>query len=745
MTSPLSDGSGFSQALAIWREINLTTLQKTLDASGLEIVENQKDSLMGRKKLAEQTREFKKISDDEKVGAFKGLLKAYQSEIDALTKRSKTSESAFLHIYKLLAEAPDPYPLLDAAIDQTVRATEAKLLEAELARASQQISSLKTQLAESEKVEKELKRQIEKTERLESKMEEMVKAQVSNKEAELNAMYGERILNFQEREKDLSKQLDLTKRQLADLRTSDESNQAKMMDDFSRREFETVSRRVEIEMVEADLERSQRRVEEVERRNEKLRAEIEAVRSGSEGQDRVRSLEAQITELQTEAARLLSTLESQKELISQTQLEKSQQEAEYTKRIKKLEDEISILRSKVAQYADYDEIKRELEIMKYVEFSSMNLEEEEESFGFEDLSPGSSSVNLDIKMPNPNADKANKQKTKSLETLLMSKNRKLQDDLTTLRVRHDELLTSSRKNGLEAEKLKDELAETKKLNDKLEIDLVKVQTSSNAPRLNGTRNSFSTHSPHSQSRPDALDGLNLDLGSDNRGSSSNVTDAASSQDPFGKSTGSHNTSGNDMKLRAETSILPIITSQRDRFRQRNSELEEELRKQFEIITSTCNEVKSLQSDNLKLYEKVRYLQSYCDDSISGSLNTGSSGSRLNQSSLPSAVSRKDEELSKYRGIYEEHMNPFEKFRGRERMGALQALNPLDKLVLHAANFVLGNRLARNFFLVYAIILHILVFASFSETALTSDHLRQTVPPVAVGIPGVEKVAGDVTG
>lgn len=117
-------------------------------------------------------------------------------------------------------------------------------------------------------------------------MEEMVQSQVSNKEAELNAMYGERILNFQQREKDLSKQLDLTKRQLADLRTSDESNQAKMMDDFSRREFETVSRRVEIEMVEADLERSQRRVEEVERRNEKLRAEIEAVRSGSEAQDR---------------------------------------------------------------------------------------------------------------------------------------------------------------------------------------------------------------------------------------------------------------------------------------------------------------------------------------------------------------------------------------------------------------------------------------------------------------------------
>jgi hypothetical protein len=69
------------------------------------------------------------------VDAFKGLLKglhpsarwkrhslsiplapAYQTEIDNLTKRAKASESAFLNIYKVLAEAPDPYPLLEVAV-----------------------------------------------------------------------------------------------------------------------------------------------------------------------------------------------------------------------------------------------------------------------------------------------------------------------------------------------------------------------------------------------------------------------------------------------------------------------------------------------------------------------------------------------------------------------------------------------------------------------------------------------------
>lgn len=44
------------------------------------------------------------------------LYTAYQGEIDNLTRRGKVAENAFLSVYKLLAEAPDPYPLLDAAV-----------------------------------------------------------------------------------------------------------------------------------------------------------------------------------------------------------------------------------------------------------------------------------------------------------------------------------------------------------------------------------------------------------------------------------------------------------------------------------------------------------------------------------------------------------------------------------------------------------------------------------------------------
>jgi len=37
-------------------DISLAELQKTLDAQGIEIVDNQKESMLGRKALAEKTK-----------------------------------------------------------------------------------------------------------------------------------------------------------------------------------------------------------------------------------------------------------------------------------------------------------------------------------------------------------------------------------------------------------------------------------------------------------------------------------------------------------------------------------------------------------------------------------------------------------------------------------------------------------------------------------------------------------------
>ncbi len=152
-----------------------------------------------------------------------------------------------------------------------------------------------------------------------------------------------------------------------------------------------------------------------------------------------------------------------------------------------------------------------------------------------------------------------------------------------------------------------------------------------------------------------------------------------------------------------------MTSQRDRFRQRNAELEEvglsfpfkcvahlliriykqELRKQFETISDLRTEIKSLQADNLKLYEKVRYMQSYRTDastsagyplsggSGSGSSALGGAGSGSGGAGLLNGAMRnREDEIGKYKDKYEESMNPFEAFKGR--VSALDGTSSTEK-------------------------------------------------------------------
>ncbi|KAK4694877.1 homeobox protein cut-like, partial [Phenoliferia sp. Uapishka_3] len=457
--------------------------------------------------------DFKKVTEEEKGPAFKTLLRgtspassptlfltrahllpfhlrtttAYQAEIDALTRRSKSAENSFLNVYKLLAEAPDPFPLLDAAVDQTARASEAKLLESELARQKDEVGLLKQQLVEAQSVEKERKKLQDRVEKYESRMEEMIQDKVSAKEAELHATYDERLRNYDERfvrllldlhlEKDLQRQVTVARSQLRELRTTNDSSQAKLFDHSERQDQETVTRLAEADLITEDLERANSRVAEVERRNVKLRAEIEAVRSGSESASRVEALESQITDLQSEASRLIRSLDTSKETTDKERKELEKRVEELEKEVEMNLKEVEGYKERMKLYADYDETKRELEIMKFVEFAGMSMD---------DVPGGDDTLADLVRMPDPNADKANRHRGKPLENLLMAKNRKLQDELTGLRVAHEELFATHRTISSDLEGLHSRFEEQRNLNDRLENDLLRINQSSEARGGSGT-------------------------------------------------------------------------------------------------------------------------------------------------------------------------------------------------------------------------------------------------------------------
>ncbi|XP_020629857.1 protein CASP-like [Orbicella faveolata] len=116
------------------------------------------------------------------------------------------------------------------------------------------------------------------------------------------------------------------------------------------------------------------------------------------------------------------------------------------------------------------------------------------------------------------------------------------------------------------------------------------------------------------------------------------------------------------------SILPIVASQRERFKIRNMELEAQLRHNQQQISVLQNEVDTLRSDNVKLYEKIKFLQSYPTKGAGG----------------------RDEEaaVSRYSSQYEQRLDPFSAFNQREKQQRYLGLSPHEKVTL---NLVSGRK------------------------------------------------------
>ncbi|KAG2373185.1 hypothetical protein C9374_012787 [Naegleria lovaniensis] len=104
--------SDMNKCRDIWKNFELDRKRDLFDSQGINISKSREQSAANRKNLAQITKDFKKLSNEEKVSSFQKVLKAYQEEIDSLTNRSMSAEKLFLDLYQPLREAPDPYYII---------------------------------------------------------------------------------------------------------------------------------------------------------------------------------------------------------------------------------------------------------------------------------------------------------------------------------------------------------------------------------------------------------------------------------------------------------------------------------------------------------------------------------------------------------------------------------------------------------------------------------------------------------
>ena len=289
-----------------------------------------------------------------------------------------------------------------------------------------------------------------------------------------------------------------------------------------------------------------------------------------------------------------------------------------------------------------------------------------------------------------------------MEQLLLARNKKLTDELTLLRVSHQDLQHRLESLQDEFSRTNAEFERSQNLAATLENDLLKVQQESSNSFVSSPMSVAGTYTsryPHSSigyaaggRRGRASPTSSIISGFDPQSSSYNTMEAIRAGEAVGGGSG----------------ILPMVQAQRDRFKQKNSQLEEELSKTYSTVSSLRQEVASLQKDNLNLYEKTRYVSTYNRGQPSSSASAYSSQPNPTtiqvSSDTPSGLS-----VDRYRSAYEANISPFAAFRGRESTRAYKRMRLPERIVFSITRMVLASRTSRNLFAAYCFALHMLVF------------------------------------
>lgn len=187
-------------------------------------------------------------------------------------------------------------------------------------------------------------------------------------------------------------------------------------------------------------------------------------------------------------------------------------------------------------------------------------------------------------------------------------------------------------------------------------------------------------------------------------------------------------------------ILPMVTAQRDRFKSKIRDLESTLQDQYTLVSSLRSEVASLQKDNLSLYEKSRYVNSY---NTRGGTTSGYSSTNPSTITIDRNTGSTD---ARYKSAYESSISPFAAFRNKESSRAFQRLSLPERAVLQASRLVLATRSSRNLFAVYCVGLHCLVFVMLYWMGSAGDSPRLAeAAGSAAGAFAAGKVAADGQG
>uniref|UniRef100_A0A4W4HR16 Protein CASP n=1 Tax=Electrophorus electricus TaxID=8005 RepID=A0A4W4HR16_ELEEL len=626
-----------------WKRFDLQQLQRELDATATLLANRQDESEQSRKKLIDQSREFKKNTPEDLRKQVAPLLKSFQAEIDALSKRSKEAEAAFLNVYKKLIDVPDPVPVLELGQQLQLKVQRMHDIETENQKLRETLEDYNKEFAEVKNQEVTIKALKEKIREYEQTLKNQAESLAQEKEQRLHNDYAEKERKLQESQESMACRLKEAEQKAQSLQTALETTQAELFDLKTKYDEESTAKVDEIEMVMTDLERANQRAEGAEREAEALREQLTAankslqlatqIEKAPEVEQAVEvvsrsSLEAELSAKEREMVQLVEDVQRLQASLAKLRENSSTQISQLEQQLSAKSATLKVLRTTLNRRS------QPYFILKSMEFG-------------------------------PSDSASMQDSSKPLEVLLLEKNRGLQSENASLRIANAEL--GGRYTALQVEftAAVKTSAEQKDLILKLEQDLSTIQTMSSLPRPDTEGADLS-----------GMDGI---------------------PEPIKEATalfsGMGGSSQAELPQGQMDSLLSIISSQRERFRARNQELEAESRSLQQTLQALQSELDSLRADNIKLYEKIKFLQIY-----------------------PTRAAGTDDTVMRYSSQYEERLDPFASFSRKERQRRYLSLSPWDKATLSLGRVILSNKMARTVAFFYILFLHCLVFLVLYKTA-----------------------------
>eukprot|EP01147_Barroeca_monosierra_P002070 gene2070-5129_t len=544
--SPMQGSANLESVLDQWKKVGvvddsveLENLKKDLDEDVLAMEQRRKEREECRNRLKTETQAFKKNID----------------ELQAVVKMCKQAEKSFLSIYQRIIVATDPLQFL-------VRVKE---LEDQVSRLQTQKDDAQFQLENRDKMLEEYRSRLSVTQEQDAtihRLQEQLAFLERNVDNRVEVKLREHLRRVEqdsiakeehyeaERTRLLQRVLEAEVTAQASASSAKENVSAALE---ARRQFdeevEALSRAAELANNQLDIANG--RIQELETElslcKQQLQDALEHEHAATNALSTSASaslinsdLEGEMMAKDREIARLLASLHSLQAQMGALKSDSNSRIAAAEDELESTRNQIIDLRSELNHKKDYEDVKKELSVLRQIEFGD---------------SIDAQAQPLEVLL---------KQKVVRLE----SENTHLRNEFQSLQAAFDDFKKES------------------------------VSTSSLVKKQQDLINN--------------LEGHLACVNSKNQYNTTNMTEESSllslkANIPAESLSYSTNSVNTDM-------LLSIVTSQRDRFRSRILELESELSAVKQEKQKLQNQADEFRADNIKLYEKIRYLNSYADSS-----------------------------------------------------------------------------------------------------------------------------------